>query len=192
MRICSHRKTPFWENEDGVVARPFIILFIINVEKGHGLTTLGSIKFKINTVWSTRWCPHFSLIAFALIWYGDSAGWTKAAWNTHNVVEWKHSKGHAYSSSTQSVITNFHSIIRFPNSTIRLYDLRKAVSFVWKADAKRIAEDAGSNNVFPDAWRHMPDFNVCSLFMDFQAKRMLDHGSVEFHPIRSETRSFWE
>ena len=145
MPICLRHKTTLLRKW-GVAASPSTI----NVEKGHGLTTLGSIKFKINTVWSTRWCPHLSLIAFALIWYGDSAGWTKAAWNTHNVVEWKHSKGHAYSSSTQSVITNFHSIIRFPNSTIRLYDLRKAVRFVWKADAKRIAEDAGSHNAFPD------------------------------------------
>ena len=38
----------------------------------------------------------------------------------------------------------------------------------------------------------MPDFNVCGPFMDFQAKRMLDQDSVEFRPVRSETRSFWE
>ena len=38
----------------------------------------------------------------------------------------------------------------------------------------------------------MPDFNACGPFMDFQAKRMLDHDSVEFRPVRSETRSFWE
>ena len=38
----------------------------------------------------------------------------------------------------------------------------------------------------------MPDFNACGPFMDFQAKRMLDQDSVEFRPVRSETRSFWE
>lgn len=38
----------------------------------------------------------------------------------------------------------------------------------------------------------MPDFNACGPFVDFQAKRMLDQDSVEFRPVRSETRSFWE
>ena len=145
MPICLRHKTPLLRKW-GVAASPSTI----NVEKGHGLTTLGSVKFELNAVWSTRWCPYLPSIVFLLIWCGDSAVWTKAAWNTHNVVERKHSNGHAYTSSTQNVITNFHSTIRSPNSTIRLYHLRMAVRFVWKADAKRIAEDAGSHSAFPD------------------------------------------
>ena len=150
MPICLRHKTPLLRKWGWGGRKAFHNTFHNKCRKGHGLTTLGSVKFELNAVWSTRWCPYLPSIVFLLIWYGDSAVWTKAAWNTHNVVERKHSNGHAYSSSTQNVITNFHSTIRSPNSTIRLYHLRKAVRFVWKADAKRIAEDVGSHSAFPD------------------------------------------